>query len=69
MWSRCGTTGVQRTISKVVVWRLLPTDVALRKDGAARSDQSTGSTMATGVSVGVLAWRRRMPRVRLAYQP
>jgi hypothetical protein len=38
-----------------------------QRNRAARSDQSTGSTIATGASAASLACRRRAPRVRLAY--
>ena len=40
-----------------------------QRNRAARSGQSTGSTIATGASAASLACRRRAPRVRLAYQP
>ncbi len=38
---------------------------------AARSGQSAGSTMTTDAAApgGASAWRRRVPRVRLASQP
>jgi len=43
----------------------------LRAAVAARRDQFTGSVMATGswTAAPPAAWRRRTPRVRLAYQP